>query len=147
MSASDFTVLNVAKPQILNLSEKLSSDTFAIALVSPTPAFSATYTGSSGSARYSDISASEVTGTGYTAGGANTTVTVSGNATVTVGCTGASWTTATITACYAVVYDRTDANQQILGYVALDPDGGTANVSSTAGTFSVSFASGLFSLA
>lgn len=147
MAADNFHIFNVAKPRIVNGVTKLYSDSFKIALVNSGAALANTFVGASNSARYADVSAWEISGTGYTAGGASTTVGVTGNATVTVTCTGASWSNATISACYAVVYDDTAANKELLGYVALDPAGGTANVSSTNGTFSATFPSGLDTIA
>ncbi|WP_280471022.1 hypothetical protein [Nocardia cyriacigeorgica] len=86
----------------------------------------------------SDIT-NEVTGTGYTAGGATlascTSTYTAGTNTVTLDAADTSWANSTITARYAVVYDATpatDATRPVLGYVDFGQD-----VSTTAGTFSI----------
>ncbi|NEW33858.1 hypothetical protein GV791_14985 [Nocardia cyriacigeorgica] len=86
----------------------------------------------------SDIT-NEVTGTGYTAGGAIlascTSTYTAGTNTVTLDAADSSWANSTITARYAVVYDATpatDATRPLLGYVDFGQD-----VSTTAGTFSI----------
>ena len=88
----------------------------------------------------------EISGSGYTAGGAtlqNVTWTES-SGTVTFDATDISWTTATFTARYAVIYDDTPSDP-------LDPlvcliDFGT-DKSVTAGTFTIQFhANGIIAL-
>ena len=90
---------------------------------------------------YADISTYEVTGTGYSAGGA--TVTLS-NPTYDAAsnelrfdCSDPQWTTSTITASGAVVYkhDATPANAYLLAYI----DFGEAK-SSEASTFTITMA-------
>jgi hypothetical protein len=148
MTASNFQTLNLARPKILNGTINLATDSFKIALTTIAPSYANSFVGSSTAGHYADVSASEITGTGYTTGGVATTITITGNATVAVDvtCSGASWATSTISAAVAVVYSNTASNKDILGYVFLDPTGGTASVSSTAGTFSVTEASGLFTI-
>lgn len=80
----------------------------------------------------------EVTGTGYTAGGAACTLTVAAvdntNNDVEVTCAAVSWPTSTITATGAVIYKNTGtaATDEVLCYIDF---GGT--VSSTGATFTV----------
>lgn len=83
----------------------------------------------------------EVSGTGYTAGGATL-------ANVTIGYTGGTntlkldaddtvWSSSTITARYAVIYDSTpatDATRPLIGYVDFGAD-----VTSTSGTFTITW--------
>lgn len=91
---------------------------------------------------YKNDVANEVTGTGYTAGGAaiaNPTVTYTGatNKFVLDG-DDVSWTTSTINARTAVIYDRTpatDATRPLVCYQQSDVD-----ISSSGGTFQVTFA-------
>lgn len=85
-----------------------------------------------------DIS-DEVTGTGYTAGGAAVTLTVAAtdntNDDVEVTCSSPSWTTATITARGGVIYKvrgGASSADDLLCYVDFG-----SNVASTAGTFTV----------
>jgi hypothetical protein len=145
MTASNFVLLDIAKPKIINQTVKLSSDTISLAFIDNSVSLSNAYVGASTNAQWSDVSAHEVTGTGYTAGGANTTVTVAQTAgTCTISSTGLSLSNATVSAVVVVAYDRTAANKDIVGYCYLDPAGGFASVSSTAGTFSATFSSGLF---
>lgn len=87
---------------------------------------------------FADIT-NEVTGTGYTAGGATVsspslTYTGSSN-TLKLDGGDVSWTSSTITARYAVVYDSTPAsNKPLLVYVDFGAD-----VSSSSGTFTITW--------
>jgi hypothetical protein len=96
----------------------------------------------------SDLSA-EITGTGYTAGGAtlgSPTLTYTGS-TNTLAFDGAdvSWAASTLTARYAIVYDSTpgtDATRPLLMYLDFGAD-----VSTTSGTLSITWdAAGLTSV-
>ena len=100
-----------------------------------------TYTPNQDTHRYKSDVTNEVSGTGYTAGGATVT-------SPTIGYTAAtnvlklsggnvSWASSTITARYAVVYDSTpgtDATRPIICYVDFGAD-----VSSSNGTFSITW--------
>lgn len=86
----------------------------------------------------------EIVGTGYTATGAtlaSVTVTYTGGTNKYVlDAADSSWTTSTLTARYAVVYDSspaTDATRPIICYVDFGAD-----VSTTAGTFQITWAAG-----
>ncbi|RBO87010.1 hypothetical protein [Nocardia puris] len=86
----------------------------------------------------SDIT-NEVTGTGYTAGGATlgscTATYNAGTNTLTLDAADVSWPNSTITARYAIVYNSSpgsDATRPLIGYVDFDQ-----NISTTAGTFSI----------
>lgn len=85
----------------------------------------------------SDIRASEVSGTGYTANGNTLTVTYTKDTTnhrLTVAYPSTTWTTSTITARYAAYY--TSGGSDATSYLhCLDDFGG--NVSTTAGTFTL----------
>ncbi len=82
----------------------------------------------------------EVSGTGYTAGGAAATVTVGSvdttNDRVDITLGGASWTTATITARYAVYYKARGGASSADELVAVVDFG--SDVTSTAATFTLS---------
>jgi hypothetical protein len=86
----------------------------------------------------SDVT-NEVTGTGYTAGGAtlgSVTLATSGTVT-TLDAADTSWATSTITARYAVIYDSTpasDATRPLLAYVDFGAD-----VVSSGGTFQITW--------
>lgn len=110
-----------------------STDTFYLMLTTGTYAPS-----KSGHAKRSDVT-NEVVGTGYTAGGAAATVTVtaaSGNADLElVNMADVSWTTATITAAFAVLYKHRGGASTADNLVFVIDFGG--NFTSTAGTFTV----------
>lgn len=97
---------------------------------------------------FNDVT-NEVTGTGYTAGGATlaskTMTPNTGTNTYAYDAADTTWTTSTITARYAVLYDSTPgtaATNPLIGYVDFGE-----NVSSTAGTFSIVWdAAGIFTL-
>jgi len=87
----------------------------------------------------SSLTANEVSGTGYTAGGAAATVSVAAvdtaNDRVDITLGGASWATSTITARYAVYYKSRGGADTADELVALIDFG--ADVSTTAGTFTL----------
>lgn len=91
--------------------------------------------------RYKSSVTNEITGTGYTAGGATlTSVTVTYTAatnTLTIDAADTSWAGSTLVARYAVIYDSTpatDATRPLLGYVDFGAD-----VSSTGGAFAITW--------
>jgi hypothetical protein len=88
-----------------------------------------------------DVVASEVTGTGYTAGGAtlaSKTLTYDSANNVTVlDAADVTWASSTITARYAVIYDdagATNAQKALIGYVDFGAD-----QSSTNGNFTITW--------
>lgn len=108
------------------------TDTFKVLLVT------SSYTPNKDTHTRGDDITNEVTGSGYTAGGATTTVTVTldtANDKVTVGFSAVSWATSTITARGAVIYKSTGtaANDPLVAYMDFVND-----VSSSGGTFSIS---------
>lgn len=97
---------------------------------------------------FNDVSGFEVTGTGYTAGGATlTSRSVSINPatnTTTFNAADVSWPSSTITARYAVIYESTGtaSTSGLVGYVDFGED-----VSSSSGTFSITWdAAGIFTI-
>lgn len=96
-----------------------------------------------------DVVANEVSGTGYTAGGAtlaSKTLTYDAANNVTVlDAADVTWASSTITARYAVIYDdsgATNAQKALLGYVDFGSD-----QSSTSGNFTITWdATGIFRL-
>jgi hypothetical protein len=112
-----------AKTAILNAGINFSSDTFNVCLLG------SGYSYSTAHAAYGDVSGSEITGTGYTAGGAALTSQSVSNGVFTAA--NVSWTSSTITASYTAIYDTTASN----ALVALIDFGGSQ--SDTAGTFQI----------
>ena len=99
------------------------------------------YTPDQDTHQYKSSVTNEVTGTGYTAGGAtlgSVTWTYNTSTNVyTLDAADTSWTTSTITARYAVIYDSTpstDATRPLIGYVDFGAD-----VPSSAATFSLTW--------
>ena len=132
-------IYNKFKEYMADGTMDLDNDTFKIMLTT------STYTPAATHSVKADVT-NEISGDGYTAGGAtlqNVTWTES-SGTVTLDATDVSWTSATFTARYAVIYDDTPASP-------LDPlvcliDFGT-DKSVTAGTFTIQFhANGIFTL-
>jgi hypothetical protein len=109
-----------------------STDTIKVALCT------STYTPNQDTHKFFSSITNEVTGTGYTAGGATlgtkTTNYTTATNTVWLDAADTSWTTSTITARYAIVYKSTGTagTSLLLGYVDFGAD-----VVSTAGTFSI----------
>ncbi len=92
----------------------------------------------------SDVTSTEITGTGYTAGGATVTCTVAKDTTnhrETWTFSNPSWTTATISAAGAVVYNARGGASSADELVCYVDFGGT--IVSTAGTFAETFTGAL----
>ena len=108
------------------------TDTFKIMLVT------STYTANKDSHDKRDDVTNEVSGTGYTAGGATVACTVTkdtANDKVTLAFASTSWATATITARGAVIYKSrggSSSADELVAYIDFGSD-----VSSTAATFTV----------
>ena len=110
-----------------------SSDTIKVALLT------SSYTPNQNTHDFfDDVSTAEVTGTGYTAGGATLASKTSAGASAIASLDAAdvSWTSSTITARYAVIYQSTGTagTSKLIGYVDFG-----ANVSTTAGTFQITW--------
>jgi len=119
------SVCSSFKQELLEGVQDMDNDTFKMALYTSSATLGATTTA------YSVTN--EVSGTGYTAGGAtitSPTVTLSGT-TAFFDCADVTWTTATLTARGAVIYNSSKANRAVL---VLDFGG---DKTSTAGDFSV----------
>ncbi len=120
---------------VLNKELDYNSDTIKVALCT------SSYTPDQDAHDYFNDITNEVTGTGYTAGGATLgTATVAYDTSTNViklDGDDTSWTTSTITARYAIVYDSTpatDATRPLIAYVDFGAD-----VVSTAGTFLITW--------
>jgi hypothetical protein len=126
--ATSKAYLNLAKA-IFNKEVDFDTDTVKVALLS------SSYTpNQTGHAYFSDISAYEVSGTGYTAGGqalASKTVTLdAANRVLVLDAADVTWANSTITARYAVVYDdsgATASQKALIGYIDLVSDQASNN--------------------
>ena len=129
---------NSFKQELLGLATHVSTDVYKILLikVGSTGTYGAATTGvgtpgSGAPVANTNVGTDEVTGTGYTAGGA----TLTGLSATLQGTTGvldfatATWPTSTISATGAIIYNSTKANR----VVAVYDFGGT--ITSSAGTF------------
>jgi len=122
--------------QALNKEIDWDSDTIKVALLS------SSYTPNQDTHDYyDDVSANEVTGTGYTTGGitlGSMTSTYDGtNNVIVLDAADVTWSSSTITARYAVVYDDTPATagtKPLIGYVDFGSD-----QSSTNGNFTITW--------
>lgn len=135
-------VYGLAIKSAFNKEVSWASDTIKVMLCT------STYVPDQDAHQYKSSVTNEVTGTGYTAGGAtlaSKTATYTGATnTIAYDAADTSWASSTITARYAVVYDSTgtDATSPLLCYVDFGAD-----VVSTAGTFSIVWdAAGIFTL-
>lgn len=120
----------------LNKEVDWDSDTIKVALLT------SSYTPNQDTHDYfDDVSANEVSGTGYSAGGqtlGSKTVTYdSANNVIVLDAADVTWSSSTITARYAVVYDdsgATAASKALIGYVDFSSD-----QSSTNGNFTITW--------
>ena len=125
------------KANLMNKIVDLEADTIQVALLDNSHAFTATDN------VWTDVSANEIAGTGYTANGV-----VLASATVTQAATtkfdgnDSAWTTATFTAYHAVLWDNTVATDDLICSFDF---GGAKTV--TAGTFTIQWhANGIITL-
>lgn len=147
MAAGTVTLFRRAQPKIGNEKTDLDTDAFKVALTTSVQAITDDFSGASTDCRYGDLTAEVASGGGYTTGGATlTTVTwTRAAATVTFDADDVSWPASTITAKYAILYDDTAVNKDLIGFVDLDTGGGS--VSTTNGTLLLTWnASGIFTL-
>jgi len=116
----------------------LEADTIKVMLLNNSHAFTATHN------VIGDVSANEVSGTGYTAGGATLAgKAVTQAATTKWDATDTTWASSTITAYHAVIYDDTVATDDLIASI----DFGAAK-SSSAGNFTIQWhADGIITLA
>jgi hypothetical protein len=106
-----------------------TNDSIKVALLS------SSYTPNQGThANFSDVSAYEVTGTGYTAGGqaltSKTSTLDTTNKVLVLDAGDVTWASSTITARYAVVYDAqsgTASTESLIGYIDLVSDQASNN--------------------
>jgi len=132
---------NLAFTSLANKEVDWGTDTIKVMLCT------STYVPSQTAHQYKSSVTNEVTGTGYTAGGAtlaSKTEAIAGQV-KTFDAADTTWSTSTITARYAVIYDAqtaVDATSPLLAYVDFGAD-----VVSSAGTFTITWdAAGLFSV-
>ena len=105
-------IYNRFKANLMNKEIDLELDTLKVALMNNTHAFTATNN------TWADVSANEVSGTGYTAGGqalANKAVIQA--ATTKFDADDIEWTTATLTAYHAVIYDDTMTGDDLINSI------------------------------
>lgn len=123
-------VYNEFKADILKKVHDLVNDTVKVALLTSSASFDAD------NDNWADISANEVSGTGYSAGGAalgsKTVTTDNTNDRASFDGADTTWSTSTITARFAAVYDDTHASDRL---ICLFDFG--SNQSSSAGNFTI----------
>ena len=129
------TFLNALKN---TLALDLDSDTLKVMLVT------SSYTPNFGTHDFKDDVSNEVSGTGYSAGGAtlgSVTLTQSGG-TITFDAADTAWSSSTITARGAVIYDDTLTDDPLIAYIDFGADYSSSN-----GTFTIAWnASGIFTI-
>jgi len=126
--------------KVANKEIDFDTDTVKVALCT------STYTPNQNTHDYFNDITNEVSGTGYTAGGATlgTKTVTQSTTTYTFDAADTVWTTSTITARYAIIYvsTGTSSTSALIGYVDFGAD-----VSSTAGDFTIQWsASGIFTM-
>jgi len=123
-------IYNRYKANLMNKEVDMEADTIKCALLSSSHSFNADNN------TWSDISANEISGTGYTAGGAslaNKSVTQDNtNDKAKFDADNVTWSNATITAHYAVLYDDTLTNDDLIACFDFGSD-----KSSSSGNFTI----------
>ena len=131
-------IYNRFKANLMNKEVDLEADTIKCALLDNSHTFTATHN------TWSQVSANEISGTGYTANGQNlASKAVTQAATTDFDAADVSWTSATFTAYHAVLYDDTLAGDDLICSFDF---GGAESVSS--GTFTIQWhADGIITMA
>ena len=126
MSAGNFTLFNIAKLHLLDGTHNITGHTYKMALCTSVQSIDATFAGASTDCRYADLTAEVAGANGYTTGGKTLTMSETrSTGTITVSCDNQTWTASTFTAKYAVIYDNTTTNKNLLGFVDLETTVGT----------------------
>lgn len=130
-------IYNRLKKNLMSKEVSLSADTIKVGLLNNSHSFTATNT------VWSDVSANEISGTGYSTGGASlANKSVTEAATTKFDADDTAWTTASFTAYHAVLYDTSNSNSLI---ASLDFGGAVTVVT---GTFTIVWnSSGIITLA
>lgn len=130
-------IYNRFKANLMNKVVDLEADTIKVMLLSGGHSFTATHN------TIADIQANQISGTGYTSGGATiASGAVTQAATTSWDATDTSWTSATFTADHAVIWDDSVATDDLICSIDF---GGSQTV--TAGTFTIQWdASGIIDL-
>lgn len=140
MAAGNWTFTDGARTRMLNGTFDFDTDSFKVAL------FLSTSNIGSASTTFAGVTNEHAGANGYSAGGAATTVTLSGTTTVTVDATDVQWTATggSVTARFAVLYE---VGGDVVCYALLDSN--PADVTATDGNIlKVAInASGVFTLA
>lgn len=131
-------IYNRFKANLMNKETDLEGDTIKVALLNNSHSFTATNN------TWSDVSANEISGTGYTTGGAAlASKAVTQASTTKWDAADVSWSSASFTAYHAVIYDDTMTNDDLICSIDF---GGAQTVSSA--TFTIQWDSnGIITLA
>jgi hypothetical protein len=126
------------KANLLNKEVDMEADDIKVALLTSSHSFTATHN------TFSQVSSNEISGTGYTSNGQNlASKAVTQAATTKFDAADIEWTSSSITAAHAVIYDDTHAGNDLIASIDF---GG--NQSTTAGTFTIAWHSdGIITLA
>lgn len=130
MAAGSWTVYNEFKLTLGKKAVDLINDTFKVALLAST---SNAGSASLATAQYATLTNELSTANGYTSGGVSVTPSwTASSGTMTFDTSDASWTaTGSITARFAVLYDNTSSNKDLVAYCLLDST--PADVTTTTG--------------
>ncbi len=145
MAVGKVTVLDIALRKIGAGIIDLDSDAFKVALLEDGQAIAADFSGTSGDARFADLTA-EVSGAGYTPGGAdlaNVTWTRAGGV-VTLNADPTTWSGLDATVKYAAIYKAAGAGD-ILAFFDVDDANPAGRVVANS-DFTINWTNGLFTL-
>ncbi len=124
MALGTFTWFDKALIKIANGTISLTGTNFIVVLSSSSQAISKSFVGSSGAARYGDLTAELATANGYTNGGLSLSglALIASGSTVNWGSSAMSWTLtgAGISFRYAMIFDNAATNKDLICFLDMD---------------------------
>lgn len=142
MAAGTFVIPDTTKTKLVDGTHDLDTHVFKMALCTQAQTLATTSTFG-----YAGLTGQVANGNGYTTGGKTVTISLARTTgTVTVNCNTQVWTASTFSAKWAVIYNDTATNKDILCYVDLETTV-PAGLSPSNGDLTVNTSAGLFTLA
>lgn len=145
MAAGSWTIFQKALAKFSSGTIDLDTHSFKVVLCTSAQAMTAAFIGASTDCRYSDLTAQLTTAGGYTSGGqtlVGNSLSASGSNVDWILSSNPSWTlSSSLVFKYAIIYDDTNANKDLVCFVDADTSGGS--VTATLSPLTIAMALGI----